>query len=208
MDNGLSNSINIIGWTRGVIRLILDYTNSIWLYRSSVLHSKDELSREQLVRSQAVELLSKLKRDPYRLPYIFRDLPTRTKSQLMTSPLQNVLNWIDRVSVALYRQAKNNKLGVSDIQYWLKGTGPFLKRRCQGKYIMPGCTVDYDSDATMQFEDLHPDENPIRMTWICEKNCCERSFTRGLFKLYDRFNCMSCLHDFLHNPNYFPPRPI
>lgn len=168
-DNGLSNSINIIGWTRGIIRLLLEYTNGIWLYRSSILHGKEELSREHLVRTQAVELLHRLKCDPYRLPYTFRDLPTRTRSYLMKSPLQSVLNWIDRVSVALDRQAQNSKLAVSDIRYWLKGIGPYSTNRMKGKYVVPGCTVDYDSDTTLQYEELYPDEDPNQMTWVCDK---------------------------------------
>ena len=205
-DTGLSNSINIIGWTRGFIRLILEYTHGIWMYRCSILHNKDDLSRDTLVRQQAVELLYQLRRNPYRLHYGSRDLLTRKKSQLLTSSLSSVLNWIDRVSVAIDRQTQNSKLGVSDIRYWLNGKTPYGKPLAQfgdTKYIMPGCTVEYDSDDTLTYEERFPDENTEAATWTCEKNCCDQKNLHGRFSLSDRFNCLPCLHAFM-NISFLP----
>ena len=160
-----------------------------------------------MVRNQAVALLHQLKCDLHRLPYTFRDLTSRKKSQLLSQPLSSVLNWVNRVSVALDRQSENSKLGVSDIRYWLNGKLLHRNQNITEKYIMPGCDVEYDSDCTLEFCERYPDEDLDGATWTCETNCCERLSLHGRFNLSDRFHCLPCLNEFLSNPKYFTINP-
>ena len=128
-DNGLGHTTHVIKWNRQFIRLIMDYTNDIWLFRCSVLHGQDKVHRNTVVRNQAVDLLMKLRRDPYKLPHGSRDLAIRSRSKIMSSELSSVLNWISRVSNALDIQSKNLRLGRQDIRDWLKTGAPYERSR-------------------------------------------------------------------------------
>ena len=206
IDHGLSNVINITGWNKGVIRIMFEYTNSIWLYRSSILHEKKELNREAMIRQQAVDLLFQLRRNPYKLHYSGRDLSARRRSDIMNAPLSRVLNWIDRVSVALDKQSKNAQLGTSDIRRWLHSdlhpskthANNEIEKYDDGFYVH-GCYVDYDSDATLSNFDRYPDEQPELMTWVCDKNCCVR--LRDRFGIQSHCNCLSCMNEFFFTNN-------
>ena len=56
-DQSLESVINIVKWNRIFIRLIVDYTNSIWLHRCKILHSSKNLQRDMILRKQAIDLL-------------------------------------------------------------------------------------------------------------------------------------------------------
>ena len=151
-DNGLGHTTHVITWSRQFIRLIMDYTNDIWLFRCSVLHGQDKVHRDTVVRNQAVDLLMKLRRDPYKLPHGSRDLAIRSRSKIMSSELSSVLNWISRVSNALDIQSKNLRLGRQDIRDWLKTGTPYERSRThRDGFYVTGCTVEYDSDITIDF---------------------------------------------------------
>ena len=100
-DYGLGNATHVVKWNRQFIQLILNYTNEVWLYRCSVLHGKDNLQRDTHIRHQVVELLMRLRRDPYQLPHGSRDLVSRSRSKIMNSELTSILNWISLVSITL-----------------------------------------------------------------------------------------------------------
>ena len=104
-DHELSSVTHISKWNRSFIQLILNYTNDLWLYRCSILHSQKNLQRDTLIRNQAISLLQKLRRDPFQLPHASRDLAHRSCSKMMTADLSSVRNWIAHVSVALDLQA-------------------------------------------------------------------------------------------------------
>ena len=78
-DNGLDQDTHIVKWNRLFIQLIMDYTNSLWLYRCSVLHSQKNLQRDTMLRNQTVELLYKLRRDPFQPPHSSRDLANHSR---------------------------------------------------------------------------------------------------------------------------------
>ena len=189
-DQSLESVINIVRWNRMFIRLILDYTNSLWLYRCTILHSTKNLQRDTILRKQAIDLLRKLKYDPFQLPYNSRDLMHRSSSKMMTADLSSVRNWIARVSVALDIQSKNVKLGLSDIRNWLDMKSTLTSHRDDGFFI-PGCDVDYDSDTTIEFFDKYPDERIDAKTWDCDRIVCSRS------NLHDRFPCLTCFNQTL-----------
>ena len=188
-DNELNNVTHITKWNRSFIHLILDYTNNLWLYRCTILHSKTNLQRDKLIRSQAIELLRKLRGNPFLLPHSSRDLSQRSASTLMAADLSSVRNWIARVSVALDLRTKNAKLGLCDIRDWLNTKSTYTsKNLIEGGYFMPGCTVDYDSDETLDFFDRYPDECVEAETWDCNRSICSHSSLR------DRFTCLTCFY--------------
>ena len=185
----MNNVTHITKWNRSFIQLILDYTNNLWLYRCTILHSKTNLQRDKLIRSQAIELLRKLRCNPFLLPHSSRDLSQRSASTLMAADLSSVRNWIARVSVALDLRTKNAKLGLCDIRDWLNTKSTYTsKNLIEGGYFMPGCTVDYDSDETLDFFDRYPDEYVEAETWDCNRSICSHSSLRDLFP------CLTCFY--------------
>ena len=100
----VGDKFSILSWNRIVIRAILDFSNSLWQYRSGILHSQKEQSREQMVKNKAIELLTALKRDPYRLPYTSRDLCRRSNQDILRANLSKfpfglkglILRWKNR----------------------------------------------------------------------------------------------------------------
>ena len=44
-----------------------------------MLHEEEKLTHEATMREQAVNLLLELRKDPYQLPYAFRNLLNRTR---------------------------------------------------------------------------------------------------------------------------------
>jgi len=86
----VGEKFSILSWNRSLIKALLDFSNSIWQYRSGILHDQKELSRETMIQEKAVELLLDLKRDPYRLPYDWRDLVVRTPAEILESPMAKI----------------------------------------------------------------------------------------------------------------------
>ena len=80
-DHNLSSVTHIAKRNRSFIQLILNYTNDLWLYRCSILHSQKDLQHDTLVRHQAIDLLQKLRCDPFQLPHASRDLAQRSRSK-------------------------------------------------------------------------------------------------------------------------------
>lgn len=114
-----SKNINYNSWNRSFIKLILDYSNDLWLYRCKILHDDEKLTRESTVRAQAVTLLESLKKDPFQVPFSFRNLLNRSPHYLKTTHLRNVRNWLNRINFAVELEAGRRKNGVNDIRRWL-----------------------------------------------------------------------------------------
>ena len=191
-DDELSSVTHISKWNRSFIQLILNYTNNLWLYRCKILHSQNNLQRDTLIRNKAISLLQKLRRDPFQLPHASRDIAHRSRSKMLTADLSSIRNWIARVSVALDLQAKNVKLGISDIRDYLIMKSTLTSDDTEGGdgYYVPGCTVDYDSDVTLDFFEKYPDERTDADTWDCDRIICSH------FSLRDRFPCLTCFKNF------------
>lgn len=165
---------SILSWNRMLIRALLDFSNSIWKYRSGVLHETKEKTREAMIKEKAVELLITLRRDPYLLPYNARDLAHRKKSDIMEATLTNVRNWIARVNVALEDQTRRLKIGVTDIRDWLSRKSEIDEDEDDGFYFPGDENSEYDSDDTRAYVDNFPDEAVD--TWDrvkCAMSCFE-----------------------------------
>ena len=118
-----SNSqINFTSWNRSFITLLLDYSNELWQFRCQVMHDEAKLTRESTVRDQAVTLLDSLKKDPFRVPFSFRNLLNRSRHYLRTTHLRNVRSWINRINYAVELESGRRKNGVNDIRRWMAGT--------------------------------------------------------------------------------------
>ena len=148
--------------TRGeIFGLLADYTNSIWQYRSEMVHKAKETSCESMIRSNALELFFELRRDPYQLPYAARDLAHHTKTSILNVPLSKLKSWITRIHNTIDLQTSRMKFGTSDIRDWLshKHVPNSSDDDDDDGFYMSGDTPDmYDSDDTINFSERCPDE--------------------------------------------------
>jgi len=124
-----------------------------------------------MIKKKAVELLLDLKRDPYRLPYDWRDLVNRTLAEILDSPLSKIRSWITRVHLALEDQSSRVKLGISDIRRWLIAEHEIDddSNSQDDSFYMPGDNdKSYDSDNINTYADKSPDEKMMReKTGLC-----------------------------------------
>ena len=169
-----------------------------------------------------MELLLDLKRDPYRLPYDWRDLVVRTPAEILESPLAKIRSWITRVHLALEEQSSRVKLGISDIRRWLIAEHEIDDENSPQDdiFYMPGNNDEsYDSDDTAAYVDKYPDEK--NDTWdnlkcalasvhaggrLCEKKC---------LCLSDRLSVCTTMPEYINlfspshlNNNPYTPHPL
>ena len=83
---------NIHSWSRGVIRALLDYSQSVWKFCSDILHNESTFTQETMLREQAVKLLFSLLSTQLRLPQKSRNLLLRTKECIQTTHLRNIIS--------------------------------------------------------------------------------------------------------------------
>ena len=145
---------------------MLEHANEIWKHRSEILHQEEKLTREATMREQAVNLLLEMRKDPYQIPYDFRNLLNRTRHYLRTTHIRNVRSWLTRISQAIELAAGRKKNGVNDIRWWIEGrrSDGTKKKRLWGE--IHGLDEDYDSDDTEYDLLKYPDENLVEMHWI------------------------------------------
>ena len=153
---------SIWAWNRNIITCMLDHANDIWKYRSEILHEEEETT----MREQAIHLLLNLRKDPYQIPFTFRNLLNRTRQYLRTTHMGNVRSWLNRITYAVELGAGRRTNGVNDIRWWIHGKSGELndKKRLWGE--IHGLDSDYDSDDTEYDILRYPDENPDLHTWI------------------------------------------
>jgi len=109
---------SILSWSRNVIRLLLDHSNSLWQYRSKILHDDNLLTREATLRNQAIDLLNEYKQTPHKIAYEQREYLNRSVTYFKTTHLRNVRSWLNRMSVAIETEANRIKNGRTDIRRW------------------------------------------------------------------------------------------
>ena len=113
---------SIRSWNRSIIRLFLDHANELWKRRSQILHDESLLTRETLLPSQAIDLLTTYKTTPRFLLFEQRHLLDRIKNYLRTTHLRNVRSWLNRLTLAIDAEAANMKNGRTDIRRWCNTT--------------------------------------------------------------------------------------
>ena len=138
----------IRAWNRNFIELMLDHANDIWKFRSEVLHEEEKLTREAAMREQAVNLLLRLRQDPHKVIFQFRNKLNRTRHYLRTTHARNVRSWLNRIMLAVEMETNRRKRGVNDIRWWIEGRLDEIKEneRFWGK--IHDLELDYDSDDT------------------------------------------------------------
>ena len=167
IDNfNVGKQTSIRAWNRHFITLMLEHANEIWKHRSEILHQEEKLTREATMREQAVNLLLEMRKDPYQIPYDFRNLLNRTRHYLRTTHIRNVRSWLTRISQAIELATGRKKNGVNDIRWWIEGrrSDGTKKKRLWGE--IHGLDEDYDSDDTEYDLLKYPDENLVEMHWI------------------------------------------
>ena len=115
----LQKKPNVLSWNRSAIQILLEYSRSIWKFRSEILHNELLFTQERTLCDQAVSLLLSLRSTPYRLPMTHRNLLQRSTEYLQISQLQNVISWTHRVNKALEKQALSEKTSSTDIRTWI-----------------------------------------------------------------------------------------
>ena len=136
---------SILSWSRNVIRLLLDHSNSLWQYRSKILHDDNLLTREATLRNQAIALLNEYKQTPHKIAYEQREYLNRSVTYFKTTHLRNVRSWLNRMSVAIETEANRIKNGRTDIRRWT------VKKK---DITMESSTVGNENPETIILPDL------------------------------------------------------
>ena len=176
----LQKKPNINSWNRSIIRALLEYSQSIWKFRSDILQNESIFTREAMLRDQATSLLLSLRTTPYRLPSDTRNLLKRTTHYLQSTHLRNVISWTNRINIALETQNFNEKTTSNDIHTWLYSSVITDRRLCSrlktdDTWYDPHTYDSDDSDMTINFSDKFPDEETS--TWITTKKSTVRFIT-------------------------------
>ena len=98
---------------------MLDHANELWQFRSKILHDEALLTREALLRNQAVDIIISYKATLYKVAYEQRHLLDRTTTYLRSTHLRNVRSWLDRINLAIEEEANRVKNRRSDIRNWM-----------------------------------------------------------------------------------------
>ena len=199
----VGDQFSILPWNRTLIKVLLNLSNSLWQYRSGILHDTKELSRETMIKLKAVESLYELRKYPYCLPYTSRDLALRSKSEIINATLTNVRNWISRVNVALDVQTQRMNIVVSDIREWLSKKYEFEDELQDNFYMLGVENESYNSDDTRAYVDKSPDEDTDTWDSIkCAISCLKkggRMCGKRCLCLSDRFSICTPLPASVNN---------
>ena len=106
-------------WNRSAIKLLLDFSQEIWKYRSNILHDEATVTEEAILHNQGIDLLRSLRSTPYRLPISKRKLIGRSSEYLSTTPINNVVSWTNHINSALEEQTHLEKTSSNDIRIWI-----------------------------------------------------------------------------------------
>ena len=190
-ENSFGKNYNADRWGRWFVRLMMDFSQSIWKYRCElVVHSRQEGTMEHRLRDLAVLWLIQLKNTPTLLPIESRFLTNRNPRHFKLGALRSVNAWIRRVDIELKRKRESSHAG--DIRKWIKSyTKPQYNsenKKCNNlsDSISQISTDDEStssdltnisniSNSVEAIRDLHLDDDTLP-TFLCSKNTTPTSY--------------------------------
>ena len=177
---------NIRSWCKSAIKHLLEFTQTLWKFRSEILYEEATFTQEAMLLPQAINLLQSLRKMPYSLHKSARNLLDQSTSYLQTTHLRNVISWTKRVNRVLEQQSFSEKNTINDIRTWIY-SGELLTAKEQTRlrhdgddWYDPHSYDSDDSEITVNLSKKYPDEADnswILLTTQVRTRLCTRSCT-------------------------------
>ena len=117
-QNSFGKKFNAESWGRWFVRLMMDFSQSIWKCRCELVHARQQGTMEHRLRHLSVSWLVKLKNTPTLFPIDSRYITNRSLRHFKTGALRSVNAWTRRIDIELKRKRESSHAG--DIGKWIK----------------------------------------------------------------------------------------
>ena len=111
LDNvKLAKKPNISSWNLSVINSLFEYSQSLWKFRSEILHNESIFTQEAMLRDQAIQLLHSIRST------LYLSLQKGSTDYLKTTTLYNVISWTKQMNQSLEDQNFDDKTTSNGIR--------------------------------------------------------------------------------------------